>query len=223
MNEKYQRVVKQEKQKHYDKVVKDLKQSDPNQWYSKLKRLCSYDLEKQDVLKCEELNHLEDQTQADTLVDHFSNVRSKFDALNSHDIQIPHFEEKSIPQFSHLQVQEALEQIKQNKSVPPGDIPSKILKLFADKLSKPISSILNCSIKQGKWPTSWKKEVVTPVAKVFPPKLLKNLRSISGLVTLDKINEKLIAELIVADMKEHVDKSQYGNQKGLSIQHYQYD
>ena len=28
----------------------------------------------------------------------------------------------------------------------------------------------------------WKKEVVTLVAKVFPPKLLKNLRSISGLV-----------------------------------------
>ena len=64
------------------------------------------------------------------------------------------------------------------------------------------------------------KEVVTPVAKVFPPKLLKNLRSISGLVTLDKINESLIAELIVADMKEHIDKLQYGNQKGLSIQHY---
>ena len=38
-------------------------------------------------------------------------------------------------------------------------------------------------------------------------------------MTLNKINESLIAELIVADMKEHIDKSQYGNQKGLSIQH----
>ena len=28
------------------------------------------------------------------------------------------------------------------------------------------------------------------------------------------------SELMVADMKEHIDKSQYGNQKGLSIQHY---
>ena len=75
-------------------------------------------------------------------------------------------------------------------------------------------------MKQGKWPLIWKKEFVTPVAKVFPPKLLKNLRSISGLVTMDKISESLIAKLMVADMKEHIDKAQYGNQKGLSIQDY---
>ena len=61
---------------------------------------------------------------------------------------------------------------------------------------------------------------MTPVAKVFPPKLKNNLRSISGLVTLDKIKERLIADMIVSDMKDCIDPSQYGNQKGLSIQHY---
>ena len=65
---------------NYDKnIVKDLKQSNSNQWYSKLKRLCSYDLEKQEALKCEEINELSDQHQADKLVDHFLEIRGRFD------------------------------------------------------------------------------------------------------------------------------------------------
>ena len=61
----------------------------------------------------------------------------------------------------------------------------------------------------------WKKENVTPVAKVFPPKLLKNLRSIRGLMSFNKIQEKLISELIISDMKEKMDPIQYGNEYGL--------
>ena len=33
-------------------------------------------------------------------------------------------------------------------------------------LAKPLSNIINSSIKQGVWPHSWKNETVTPVAKV---------------------------------------------------------
>ena len=40
----------------------------------------------------------------------------------------------------------------------------------------------------------------------------------SWLVT--KWKTKLISELIISDMKEKLDPSQYGNQYGLSIQHY---
>ena len=39
-------------------------------------------------------------------------------------------------------------------------------------------------------------------------------------MTLNKIQEKLIAELICSDIQENIDPSQYGNQKSLSIQHY---
>ena len=63
-------------------------------------------------------------------------------------------------------------------------------------MSKPIANIINSSINIGKWPEVWRQEVVTHVAKVFPPKKLKNLRSISGLPNLDKITERLIADLI---------------------------
>ena len=32
--------------------------------------------------------------------------------------------------------------------------------------------------------------------------------------------EKLLSELIISDMKPNMDPSQYGNQTGISIQHY---
>ena len=40
------------------------------------------------------------------------------------------------------------------------------------------------------------------------------------MLNFDKITEKLLSELIISDMSDSVDSSQYGNQKGVSIQHY---
>ena len=62
--------------------------------------------------------------------------------------------------------------------------------------------------------------MVTPIPKVTPPKSIEDLRNISGLLNLDKIAEKLIAKMMISDMKAKIDPSQYANQKGLSIQHY---
>ena len=117
MNNKYLEVVKKEKKKQYKKVIKDLKQSNPSQWYSKLKSLCTYDMEKQEALNCEEIEALSDQEQADDLVEHFSYIRNQFDELKSCDIKVPQFQENSIPQFTQLQVKEALKQIKKQISL----------------------------------------------------------------------------------------------------------
>ena len=56
--------------------------------------------------------------------------------------------------------------------------------------------------------------------KKHPPQTISEVRNISGLLTFDKIMEKLISELIISDMSSHIDPSQYGNKKGVSIQHY---
>ena len=89
------------------------------------------------------------------------------------------------------------------------------MKTFAKEISEPVVDISNTSIKQGSWPKLYKKEYITPVPKIHPPKLMKYLRSISGLMTLNKIQEKMIVELIVSDVKKTLDPSQYGNQKGF--------
>ena len=43
LDRKYKLALVQAKQKYYTNIVKDLKLSNPSQWYSKLKRICSYD------------------------------------------------------------------------------------------------------------------------------------------------------------------------------------
>ena len=49
---------------------------------------------------------------------------------------------------------------------------------------------------------------------------IKQLRKISGLKNFAKICESFLAEFITQDMLPNQDPSQYGNQKGLSTQHY---
>ena len=66
----------------------------------------------------------------------------------------------------------------------------------------------------------YKFEVSTPVPKVHPTLNTTQLRNISGLFNFDKIIEKLLAGLMISDMEAKLDPSQFGNQKGTSIQHY---
>ena len=49
---------------------------------------------------------------------------------------------------------------------------------------------------------------------------MDQLRNISGLLTFDKVFEKLIAQMLISDMETKMDLAQFGNQKGISIQHY---
>ena len=65
-----------------------------------------------------------------------------------------------------------------------------------------------------------KVESVTPVPKVANPKTVNDLRKISGLLNITKILEKVIVKYMVNDMKGDLDKSQYANQEGQSINHY---
>ena len=59
-----------------------------------------------------------------------------------------------------------------------------------------------------------------PVPKVYPPKNVSQLRKISGLKNFSKVTEKIIGDLMLNDMKKTRDQSQYGNEKGVSVNHY---
>ena len=102
----------------------------------------------------------------------------------------------------------------------PGDFPPKLIKMFAAYLAEPLTDIINTSIRRGEYPKIFKYEVSTPVPKQYPPQKISEMRNISGLLTFDKIMETLLADLMIADMKPNMDPKQYGNQKGISIQHY---
>ena len=101
-----------------------------------------------------------------------------------------------------------------------GDLPAKLIKEFAAYLAEPLADILNASVGRGEYPKIYKFELSTPVPKGYPTEKLTQLRNIRGLLNFDKVMEKLIAELMISDMSAKMDPAQYGNQKGISIQHY---
>ena len=72
----------------------------------------------------------------------------------------------------------------------------------------------------GKYPDIWKLKIVTPAPKKYPPQTPQELRKISGTPNFSKIFEKILAEVLVEDMAPTSDPSQYGNEKGISTQHY---
>ena len=96
----------------------------------------------------------------------------------------------------------------------------KIIYMFSDDLVLPLSHIINCCFQAGQYPVLWKNEFVTPVPKVYPPEKMEHLRKISGLLNFSKITDSLLTEFLVADMAPKGDVAQYGNEEGLSVQHY---
>ena len=161
LNKKYKKEVSIAKRKYYKDIIKDLKTSNISQWYSKLKRLCSYDQHKADPIIVEDIKHLSSEEQVEAIADKFAKVSQEYEALEEDDIEVPEFKAESIPQFLPQEVQKYLENIKVNKSVPPGDLPPKLIRSFAQELSVPLCHIINTSLSQGKWSTLYKSESVT--------------------------------------------------------------
>ena len=219
LNKQFKKEVKRAKCDFYKKSIEDLKTKKPGQWYSCLKRISAYDRQHERI-EIEEIRHLNDQEQAEVIADKFTSIPNEYEELKDDDICIPKFSTEDIPQFEPSKVWKLLCKIKTNKAPVIGDFPPKLIKYFAAYISEPLTDIVNTSIRRGEYPNVYKHEISTPIPKHFPPRNLSEIRNISGLYTFDKIFESLLAELMLSDMKPHMDPAQYGNQKGVSIQHY---
>ena len=176
---------------------------------------------KREQLNVESINHMTDVQQVEAIANEFAKARNVgFTPLRKEDILIHAFSECDIPVISVEKVKLHLSQLKTKTSQLDDDIPSRVLKVFSSQIAVPLTNIINTSIKRGEWPDCWKTEYATPIPKEFPIKDINSLRNISGLKTCDKIAEKIISELIIEDMKNKLDPSQYANQPGVSIDHY---
>ena len=218
LNKKFKKDVKLAKSKYYKNTVENLKLKKPGQWYAALKRISQESESFQ--INCEEINHLSNEEQVEKIAERFAMIPNSYEALKSEDIEIPHFSPEDVPQFPVSKVWKLLTKTKTNKAVIDGDFPPKLIKLFAAYLAEPLTDIINSALLRGEYPNLYKKEVCTPVPKKYPPKETSDLRNISGLLTFDKVLQTLLAELMMEDMKTNLDPSQYGNKKGVSIQHY---
>ena len=208
------------KKTFYKKVMGELTCKNTSKWYSTLKKITSHDQQKNERIIVQDINHLSDKEQAEKIAENFAEIPNQYSQLKKEDIFVEVFDEKQIPQFKEVQVWDLLTKLNSNKSTVQGDLPAKLYKEFASLISEPLTNVFNASLKQGEYPSIYKYEVSTRVPKKYPVETVGQLRNISGLLTADKIFEKLLSEIIICDMKDKADSAQFGNEKETSIQHY---
>ena len=178
-------------------MVQDLKTSKPAQWYSKLKRMSSYDQIKNQEAQVQSLINFTDSEQAEIIADQFAAISNEYNPLKNEDIPAE-LQPSSCPKIEPMKVHKIITEMRTNTSTLLGDIPMKIIKEFSVELAFPLADILNRSYQYGEYPKIWKIELVTPVPKVIPTEKPDQLRKIAGLKNFSKISEKILAEYILS-------------------------
>ena len=107
-------------------MIEDLKNSNPNKWYSKIKRMTSYDQNKSSPVTIEEIEEYDDEKQANLIADKFSAISQEYSPLDQNQIQIPLFDVSTVPVITTYQVKKAMKKLKSNSSTIAGDIPAKV-------------------------------------------------------------------------------------------------
>ena len=91
---------------------------------------------------------------------------------------------------------------KPKKSAGPNSIPTKILRLLTDDISKHLSIIFNISLATGIFPEKLKVSKVILIHKKNPKLECSNYRAISFLSNIDKILEKLMHNRLMKFLNE---------------------
>ena len=221
LDEKFQQKCEKAKHSYSKNIVNDLKVSNQSQWYSKIKRMSSHSAEKNEEIIVQELHGLDDNVQVEKIADQFSQVSHGYSPLKTEDIEIEsESDDRPPPEINPYIIYLKIMSIKKKTSTVLGDVPMKVIKFCAEELSFPLSDIYTRAIMSGEYPDIYKLEIVTPAPKVYPPQTTKDLRKIAGTPNFSKIFEKILAEVMLEDMRPTRDPSQYGNSKGVSTQHY---
>ena len=186
----YKEELSKAKKSFYSRKIECLRKSNPKLWYSNLKRLIKYD-PKGDIIEVDSIKDLSDIDQAEEIASKFAEISHLYNPVDRNQIEMATVDEKDVLEITNDEVLRAIKDLKLNKSVRSTDVPPKIFKQYASILSKPITVIINKAIRDGVWPDLLKTEMVTPVPKVSQPKSTDDLRPIAGLMTLNKVFEKV--------------------------------
>ena len=179
-------------------------------------------MKKAENVSIPELEGLSDVCQAEIIADHYAKISNSFEPLKTEDFSNFIKENCTSPPPTVLvdDVEKKIRSMNKKAATLEGDIPIRIIAEFSEELAFPLANIINEGLIQGVYPKLWKFETITPAPKVYPAEELSQLRKISGLLNFSKITDKILAEYLAEDMAPTRDKSQYGNEKNLSIQHY---
>jgi len=111
-----------------------------------------------------------------------------------------------------------LKGIKRKCAVGLDDIPASFLKDTKFVVAKPLTHIINCSLRSGVVPSDFKLAKVVPIFKSGPRDNFDNYRPISVLPAVSKILEKCVHQQIMNHVETHslLSSFQFGFRKNHS-------
>ena len=106
LSRQYQAKCKQEKHKFFKNIVRQAKESNPNNWYRLLKRISNHDSGQKKSIVIEEIFHLTDKEQVEAIASAFNAPSQRYQALQANDIEIPGFTLDTIPVYTPTQIRQ---------------------------------------------------------------------------------------------------------------------
>ena len=159
---------------------------------------------------------------------HFSTIaektHQKIPKTNSDPTQFMQTQEIVEFDFSLISQDEAyniMKGLKPKRSSGMDGISSKLVKLLAAELSKPMQDIINKIISSKSFPTAWKKAKVVPLYKnKGNTNNIDNYRPISLLPSLSKIAEKVMTKQMYnyLELMKLLPETQFGFRQGRSTE-----
>ena len=202
----------------YDDFLSELKSTNPGKWYAMAKRIGAVDQMREDQVNVESLSNLSNLEAAQKIAEHFAAISNEYLPIDNS--QLPcYLPALPPPTVEEHDVYLRLSRLKKTKSTLPIDIPEKIRRECSPFLAGPLAEIINSSLAQSQYPTVWKKEWITPVPKISHPKVIKDLRKISGTSDYSKVFEGYLKDWTMEDVAKNIDIGQFGGQPGIGTEH----
>lgn len=101
---------------------------------------------------------------------------------------------------NETQVRNVLKSLDAKKATGCDDIPAKVLKIGANELALPLSTIFNSCISKGEWPGNWKRGDWIPVFKKDDKQAKENYRPITVLPCVNKVFERLLGNQVTTKL-----------------------
>ena len=167
-----------------------------------MKKLGGLDQKNKGGLKIESLEGLSDRQCAEAVAQSSAAVSQQYSKLDRS--KLPAFLPAGRPEeVNEFQVMEKIKRIGKTKSTLPIDLPDRLRSECALDLAQPMTSIINTCLRDGKFPSVWRREWVTQVPKLRPGEILKtckDVRKIASTSDYSKIFEVFLRDWITEDI-----------------------
>ena len=211
LRNKVTRCIARAKENYYNRRVRNLKVSNPSAWYRQIKVLTQGSSESPPIsIPGLDQKSVDPIKAANAINDHFIYIASDLPPLDRKSLLAFIPSPCVCPGVRQWEVYQHLKRLKLQKAGTTSDLPVRIIKEFAFKLSVPLTDIINSSFEKGEVPVQWKYFQITPVPKSLPHSIDK-LRPISLTSYFAKIAESFAAKWLLEDIEKNLDPKQFGN------------